>query len=128
MKIDTEKNVKKDVTLLEACLKGFNSEDIHLLSESLKSISLQDLVKLKLEVLFSQQREAHVQIDGLYDLVLEQVEKPLIELSLRQFKGNQFRTAKMLGMNRNTLKRKIDFYKIKIRTIKKMEIKVSRLN
>ena len=44
---------------------------------------------------------------GLYDRVLKELEKPLITLSLLATKGNQIRTAKMLGINRNTLRKKI---------------------
>jgi Fis family transcriptional regulator len=85
----------------------------HLFVANLQSVSLEKLVKSKLEVLFQQQVEAQVQLDGLYDLIIEQVERPLIELSLRQFNGNQVKTAQMLGINRNTLKKKIDTYKLK---------------
>ena len=60
-----------------------------------------------------QQKEAQVELSGLYNIVLEQVEKPLIELSLKAFNGNQVKTAIMLGINRNTLKKKIDNYKLK---------------
>ncbi len=82
---------------------------------NLQTVSLEKLVKSKLEVLFEQQRESQVQLDGLHKLVLEQVEKPLIELALKTYKGNQVRAAKMLGINRNTLKKKIDTYKIATR-------------
>jgi len=44
---------------------------------------------------------------GLYDRVLREVEKPLIILSLSETKGNQVRAAEMLGINRNTLRKKI---------------------
>jgi len=44
---------------------------------------------------------------GFYALFLEQVERPLIELSLKHCRGNQIRTAEMLGINRNTLRKKI---------------------
>ncbi|MDX1710133.1 MAG: nitrogen regulation protein NR(I) [Rhodovibrionaceae bacterium] len=44
---------------------------------------------------------------GLYDRVLREVEKPLIELSLAATRGNQLRAAKLLGLNRNTLRKKI---------------------
>jgi two-component system nitrogen regulation response regulator GlnG len=44
---------------------------------------------------------------GLYDRVLREVEKPLIELSLSATRGNQLRAAKLLGLNRNTLRKKI---------------------
>lgn len=82
---------------------------------NLQSVSLENLVKSKLEVLFQQQIDTSVQLDGLYSLVMEQVEKPLIELSLKAYRGNQVKTAKMLGINRNTLKKKIDTYHINVR-------------
>jgi two-component system nitrogen regulation response regulator GlnG len=44
---------------------------------------------------------------GLYDRILREVERPLIELSLSATKGNQIRAAKLLGLNRNTLRKKI---------------------
>lgn len=82
---------------------------------NLQSVSLEKLVKSKLEVLFQQQREADVELNGLYNLVIEQVEKPLIELALEQYNGNQVKTAQLLGINRNTLKKKMDTYKIRVR-------------
>ncbi len=81
---------------------------------NLQSVSLEKLVRSKLEVLFQQQKESEVDLSGLYKIVVEQVEKPLLELALRCFNGNQVKTAKMLGINRNTLKKKIDTYKIKV--------------
>jgi two-component system nitrogen regulation response regulator GlnG len=44
---------------------------------------------------------------GLYDRVIREIERPLIELSLAATRGNQIRAAKMLGVNRNTLRKKI---------------------
>lgn len=44
---------------------------------------------------------------GLYDRVIREVERPLIILSLQACKGNQLRAAEMLGINRNTLRKKI---------------------
>jgi two-component system nitrogen regulation response regulator GlnG len=44
---------------------------------------------------------------GLYDRVLREIERPLIELSLAATRGNQIRAAELLGLNRNTLRKKI---------------------
>jgi len=44
---------------------------------------------------------------GLHDRVLREVERPLITLSLLETKGNQIKAAEMLGINRNTLRKKI---------------------
>ena len=93
---------------------NLNNSD-NLFVANLQTVSLEKLVKSKLEVLFQQQREAEVELDGLHRIVLEQVERPLIELALRVYNGNQVKTAKMLGINRNTLKKKIDTYQIRVR-------------
>lgn len=93
---------------------NLNNSD-NLFVANLQTVSLEKLVKSKLEVLFQQQKEAEVELDGLHRIVLEQVERPLIELALRVYNGNQVKTAKMLGINRNTLKKKIDTYQIRVR-------------
>jgi Fis family transcriptional regulator, factor for inversion stimulation protein len=95
---------------------NLNSSD-NLFVANLQAVSLEKLVKSKLEVLFAQQKEADVELNGLYNIVLEQVEKPLLELALRAYNGNQVKTAQMLGINRNTLKKKIDNYKIRVRKL-----------
>ncbi|MEQ8441778.1 MAG: nitrogen regulation protein NR(I) [Alphaproteobacteria bacterium] len=68
--------------------------------------SLSESVRLHLEDYF----EAHggtLPASGLYARILREVEKPLIELSLSATRGNQVKTAEMLGLNRNTLRKKI---------------------
>lgn len=44
---------------------------------------------------------------GLYDRVLAEVERPMIELTLAATRGNQVRAAEVLGLNRNTLRKRI---------------------
>ncbi len=44
---------------------------------------------------------------GLYDRVLREVERPLITLCLAATRGNQIKAAQLLGLNRNTLRKKI---------------------
>jgi two-component system nitrogen regulation response regulator GlnG len=44
---------------------------------------------------------------GLYDRVLREIERPLIQLTLGATRGNQLRAAQLLGLNRNTLRKKI---------------------
>ena len=44
---------------------------------------------------------------GLYDRVLQEVERPLISICLAATRGNQIRAAQLLGVNRNTLRKKI---------------------
>ena len=49
---------------------------------------------------------------NLYEKFLIEIEKPLIYKTLKFFNGNQIKTAKILGINRNTLRSKIVKYKI----------------
>jgi two-component system nitrogen regulation response regulator GlnG len=47
-----------------------------------------------------------IEPDGLYDLILHQVEEALITRVLRETRGNRVKASKMLGINRNTLRKK----------------------
>ena len=44
---------------------------------------------------------------GLYNRVLREIERPLLTISLVATGGNQLKAAKLLGLNRNTLRKKI---------------------
>jgi len=44
---------------------------------------------------------------GLYDRILREIERPLLALSLQATRGNQIRAADLLGLNRNTLRKKL---------------------
>ena len=48
----------------------------------------------------------------LYDSLIQLMEKQVFKILLDKFHGNQVATAKVLGINRNTLKRKIDAFNI----------------
>jgi len=57
---------------------------------------------------------------GLYNRILREVELPLIALSLSATRGNQIKTAELLGINRNTLRKKIKELDIVVTRSKKM--------
>ncbi len=70
--------------------------------------------------------EAHVDnlpASGLYDRVIREVERPLIEQTLRMMQGNQLKAAALLGLNRNTLRRKIQ--DLSIRTGRKQDREIA---
>jgi two-component system nitrogen regulation response regulator GlnG len=68
--------------------------------------TLSQLVERKLSSYFADQPDG-LPPAGLYDRVLEEVERPLIQLTLSATRGNQVRAAEILGLNRNTLRKKI---------------------
>jgi len=50
---------------------------------------------------------------GIYEMVIRCVEKPLLESVLNKYKGNQSHAALALGINRNTLRKKMKQYGIR---------------
>ncbi len=69
-------------------------------------VTLATLVERHLGGYFAEQPDG-IPPTGLYDRVLEEVERPLIQLTLTATRGNQVRAAEILGLNRNTLRKKI---------------------
>jgi len=67
--------------------------------------SLESLVARKLQNSLAQMDLQD--LDNLYEMVLHQVERPLINIILQHTSGNQVRTAEIIGINRNTLRKKI---------------------
>jgi Fis family transcriptional regulator len=49
----------------------------------------------------------------VYDMVLHAVEKPTLEIVLDHAGGNQTVAAEILGINRNTLRKKMQFHRIR---------------
>ncbi|MEY8879711.1 MAG: Fis family transcriptional regulator [Leptothrix sp. (in: b-proteobacteria)] len=49
---------------------------------------------------------------ALYDMVLKAVERPLLDVVMSKADGNQSRAAEWLGINRNTLRRKLIEHKL----------------
>jgi two-component system nitrogen regulation response regulator GlnG len=76
-------------------------------------LSLEEVLHHKLEDYF--RRTEGVDIDNLYSLVIERIERPLIELTLKKTRGNQIRAAQILGINRNTLRKKITDLRIPVK-------------
>ncbi|TWI37115.1 sigma-54-dependent transcriptional regulator [Paracoccus sulfuroxidans] len=57
---------------------------------------------------------------GLYDRILREIEKPLIEIALDATGGNQLRCADLLGINRNTLRKKLTELNIEVTRRRKL--------
>ena len=69
-------------------------------------VTLTDAVDRHLQALFAAHGD-RLPPDGMYDRVISEVERPLLSLALGATRGNQLRAARLLGLNRNTLRKKI---------------------
>lgn len=66
---------------------------------------LDESVRLNLELYLQDMGE--LEPTGMWDMVMRCVEKPLLEVTMAQAQGNQSRAATMLGITRNTLRKKL---------------------
>ena len=79
-------------------------------SEAAKAAPGDDSLDLAVERHLGEYFAAHegaLPPDGLYDRVLREIERPLLSVTLAATGGNQLKAAKLLGLNRNTLRKKI---------------------
>ena len=68
--------------------------------------NLTDAVEKHLNLYFSRYGN-DLPPEGLYDRILREIERPLVSLTLNATAGNQLKAARVLGLNRNTLRKKI---------------------
>jgi Fis family transcriptional regulator len=71
---------------------------------------IQECVRTSLEVYFRDLRGTEP--DGMYDMMVRVMEKPLLEVVMQQADHNQSRAAQWLGLNRNTLRKKLIEHKL----------------
>ena len=71
---------------------------------------IEEAVRASLEAYFKDPKG--VEPDNLYDLMLGSFEKPMLDIVMRHAQGNQSRAAEWLGLNRNTLRKKLLDHKL----------------
>ena len=71
---------------------------------------IEECVRDSLEAYFRDLRG--VEPTAMYDMILKVVERPLFETVMKHAEGNQSRAAEWLGINRNTLRRKLLEHKL----------------
>jgi two-component system, NtrC family, nitrogen regulation response regulator GlnG len=71
----------------------------------LEDMALEEIVRAKLKGFLS--RVGGYSIENLYDDVIARVERPLLALVMEHAEGNQLHASQILGMNRNTLRKKL---------------------
>ena len=71
---------------------------------------IEECVRENLEAYFKDLRG--VEPAAMYEMILGVVEKPLLDVVMQHAEGNQSRAAEWLGINRNTLRRKLLDHKL----------------
>lgn len=106
---DNEEKIKE---LLGQMLKQYGNANIDILKQEniikiLKKDDLKEIVSLEDKIIELEESLYNEKKGMLYRAMLEAVEKPMIKHALRLTEGNQLRAAKILGINRNTMRSKI---------------------
>jgi Fis family transcriptional regulator, factor for inversion stimulation protein len=71
---------------------------------------IEECIRTSLDSYFSDLRGTEP--DRMYDMMVRVVEKPLLEVVMEQAAQNQSRAAEWLGLNRNTLRKKLVEHKL----------------
>lgn len=71
---------------------------------------IEECIRDSLEAYFKDLRG--VEPSAMYDMIMNVVEKPLLDVVMKHAEGNQSRAAEWLGINRNTLRRKLVEHKL----------------
>jgi two-component system nitrogen regulation response regulator GlnG len=80
---------------------------------TMRELCLSELLETRLKDFVRKMKETNAH--NLYNLLLEEFERPVLALVLKETRGNQIQAAQLLGMNRNTLRKKIQTLKIPVK-------------
>lgn len=90
----------------EACDGHTNDEAIQ--TDKERKIPLRECVRTAIASYLD--RMGEYQVDNLHRFVLDEVERPLLETVMEHARGNQTLAARMLGISRGTLRKKVAHY------------------
>lgn len=93
-------------------LGKFDGREIKRGLQAFPGLTLEDYVELKFGEFVHTMKASSAK--GLHVTLIKAVERPLIRHALHETNGNQIQAAKLLGMNRNTLRKKITEYRIPV--------------
>ncbi len=71
---------------------------------------LRDYIKEVVATYYKNMLSQGIKPEKIYELIISEVELPLIEATMEYTAGNQSRSAKILGMNRGTYRKKLNRY------------------
>ena len=109
---------KKRIGKTPCSLVGLDPETFNtFVSQSAPTtVSLKDYIEKRLHDFIKRFKSSEG--SNLYYTLLREIEKPLITMVLKETKGNQLEAAHILGLNRNTLRKKIKELNISLDKIK----------
>ena len=108
---DSLKKDSLDLAAQTALKNEANSQNVQIeqdLAVRLDKHSLEAIVELKISRFLDQIGSYYP--EDLHSLIMKKVEKPLLGQILRRTGGNQVHASKILGINRNTLRKKMKIY------------------
>lgn len=107
-----------EIAIKKACILSdgqvMRIEDFDLRRRQIKSIGICGFIEERLKGFM--QNIKKLEKFNLYETVIPEVEKALILMVMKETKGNQTKAAKLLGINRNTLRDKIKKLKIRVKS------------
>ncbi len=106
--IDTEQNLIGKLKLASGNLPEQSAYEAFDLKAQLDSYSLESIVELKISRFLEQIGGFYP--EDLHGIFMQKIEKPLIKQILHRTGGNQVHAARILGINRNTLRKKMKIY------------------
>ncbi len=106
---DNEEKIKELITTM---LRKTGNATVGIIKQEntvkiMEGSDFKDMVSLREKLIELQEVLYHDKKGALYKAVLEAVEKPVIEYVLERTEGNQLKAARILGINRNTMRSKI---------------------
>ena len=90
-----------------------------IITKSLDKVTLEDYVESKFIEFVRAMKASSAR--SLYSTIIHAVERPMIELALRETQGNQIQAAQLLGLNRNTLRKKISEFRISVKKMSRSQ-------
>ena len=88
------------------------------INENDENLTLENLIEKRISKLLSSFDDNSINMN-VYDKFIRTVEKPLIENILNYTRGNQIKASSILGLNRNTLRKKISELGVTVRKVRK---------